>query len=220
MDFALSQLISDTANPTSVIRGHSLLRDMYGNDAAANGAPDDALARRLRADPPLHISSTPRASHRHTGCEPVTIRPPTSRSTARPSTARLLPTGSSATRMSRAAYLVGRTLGVTYVDQTFEDVVYDARHRRLPPADPTRQPRPGDRPAQPADASRRSTTAPVSAATDNSVGVHARPRRPLPTAVRPGRRPPCGADGRSSDAFNPAPASPARRVRQLPLQRP
>lgn len=37
MDYALSQLIDDTANPASVIRGHSLKRDMYGNDAANNG---------------------------------------------------------------------------------------------------------------------------------------------------------------------------------------
>ena len=34
MDFALSQLISDTADIRSAIRGHSLARDMYGNDAA------------------------------------------------------------------------------------------------------------------------------------------------------------------------------------------
>ncbi len=32
MDFALSQLINDTGDPRSVIRGHSLARDMYGND--------------------------------------------------------------------------------------------------------------------------------------------------------------------------------------------
>ncbi len=38
MDFALSQLIDDTSNPASVIRGHSLKRDMYGNDALNNGA--------------------------------------------------------------------------------------------------------------------------------------------------------------------------------------
>jgi hypothetical protein len=37
MDFALSQLIDDTANPQSVLRGHSLKRDMYGNDAYTNG---------------------------------------------------------------------------------------------------------------------------------------------------------------------------------------
>ncbi len=37
MDFALTQLIYDTANPLSAIRGHSLLRDMYGNDARNNG---------------------------------------------------------------------------------------------------------------------------------------------------------------------------------------
>src|SRR5271163_2285772 len=37
MDFALSQLINDTNNPQSAIRGHSLKRDMYGNDAPSNG---------------------------------------------------------------------------------------------------------------------------------------------------------------------------------------
>src|SRR6476469_5504135 len=37
MDYALSQLIEDTANPRSAIRGHSLKRDMYGNDAVSNG---------------------------------------------------------------------------------------------------------------------------------------------------------------------------------------
>src|SRR5450755_1098901 len=38
MDFALSQLINDTANPGSALRGHSLLRDMYGSDASTNGS--------------------------------------------------------------------------------------------------------------------------------------------------------------------------------------
>ena len=33
MDYALEQLISDTADIRSAIRGHSLARDMYGNDA-------------------------------------------------------------------------------------------------------------------------------------------------------------------------------------------
>jgi hypothetical protein len=37
MDYALSQLINDTNNPLSAIRGHSLKRDMYGNDGATNG---------------------------------------------------------------------------------------------------------------------------------------------------------------------------------------
>ncbi|MHC5536736.1 hypothetical protein ACYOEI_00500 [Singulisphaera rosea] len=37
MDFALAQLIDDTTNPQSAIRGHSLKRDMYGNDATHNG---------------------------------------------------------------------------------------------------------------------------------------------------------------------------------------
>ncbi len=37
MDFALSQLITDTNDPRSVLHGHSLARDMYGNDAFRNG---------------------------------------------------------------------------------------------------------------------------------------------------------------------------------------
>ena len=37
MDYALSQLISDTPDIRSSIRGHSLARDMYGNDANFNG---------------------------------------------------------------------------------------------------------------------------------------------------------------------------------------
>ena len=46
MDFALSQLINDTGDPRSVIRGHSLARDMYGNDATSNGyLPLDPIDR-------------------------------------------------------------------------------------------------------------------------------------------------------------------------------
>jgi len=37
MDFALAQLIGDTNDVRSAIRGHSMARDMYGNDAANNG---------------------------------------------------------------------------------------------------------------------------------------------------------------------------------------
>ena len=37
MDYALSQLICDTPDIRSSIRGHSLARDMYGNDASRNG---------------------------------------------------------------------------------------------------------------------------------------------------------------------------------------
>ncbi|WP_435017121.1 hypothetical protein TA3x_004714 [Tundrisphaera sp. TA3] len=37
MDYALAQLINDTSNPLSAIRGHSLLRDMYGNDSVFRG---------------------------------------------------------------------------------------------------------------------------------------------------------------------------------------
>src|SRR4051812_14425910 len=42
-DYALAQLIDDTGNPQSVIRGHSLKRDMYGNDAMNNGALLDGM---------------------------------------------------------------------------------------------------------------------------------------------------------------------------------
>ena len=38
MDYALAQLINDTNNPLSALRGHSLLRDMYGNDSVFRGA--------------------------------------------------------------------------------------------------------------------------------------------------------------------------------------
>lgn len=37
MDYALSQLICDTPDIRSSIRGHSMARDMYGNDASGNG---------------------------------------------------------------------------------------------------------------------------------------------------------------------------------------
>ena len=53
MDYALSQLISDTPDIRSAIRGHSLARDMYGNDAnstatclAVPTAPSCRSARR------------------------------------------------------------------------------------------------------------------------------------------------------------------------------
>ncbi len=37
MQYALDQLINDTGNVMSTLRGHSLKRDMYGNDAGNNG---------------------------------------------------------------------------------------------------------------------------------------------------------------------------------------
>ena len=36
IDFGLAQLITDTNDIRSVIRGHSLARDMFGNDATGN----------------------------------------------------------------------------------------------------------------------------------------------------------------------------------------
>ena len=47
MDYALEQLIGDTADIRSAIRGHSMARDMYGNDGNNNGylasRPDGAF---------------------------------------------------------------------------------------------------------------------------------------------------------------------------------
>ena len=47
MDYALAQLICDTADIRSAIRGHSMARDMYGNDGNFNGylasRPDGAF---------------------------------------------------------------------------------------------------------------------------------------------------------------------------------
>ncbi len=47
MDYALEQLIGDTSDIRSVIRGHSMARDMYGNDGHFNGylasRPDGAF---------------------------------------------------------------------------------------------------------------------------------------------------------------------------------
>ena len=52
MDFALSQLINDTGDPRSVIRGHSMARDMYGTGSVNNGA----LAVSPTTGLPFHIT--------------------------------------------------------------------------------------------------------------------------------------------------------------------
>src|SRR3954469_13772739 len=44
MDYALAQLINDTNIPVSGLRGHSLLRDMYGNDSVYRGSNPPANA--------------------------------------------------------------------------------------------------------------------------------------------------------------------------------
>ena len=49
MDFALAQLINDSNNPLSAIRGHSLLRDMYGNDSLYRGSNPPQERRRRPA---------------------------------------------------------------------------------------------------------------------------------------------------------------------------
>ena len=53
MDYALAQLISDTADIRSAIRGHSLARDMYGNDTYldANGNPHPLIGGYLTSRP-------------------------------------------------------------------------------------------------------------------------------------------------------------------------
>lgn len=60
MDYALAQLISDTADVRSAIRGHSLARDMYGNDAFRNGyltqRPDGAYMA-PNNDPLFYLTS-------------------------------------------------------------------------------------------------------------------------------------------------------------------
>ena len=59
MDYALAQLISDTADIRSSIRGHSMARDMYGNDAVFNGyltqRPDGAYTA-PNSDPFFYIT--------------------------------------------------------------------------------------------------------------------------------------------------------------------
>src|SRR5271166_3458897 len=58
MDYALSQLISDTPNRQSAIRGHSLARDMYGNDGSFNGylpSRPDGQYRAPNNDPYFYI---------------------------------------------------------------------------------------------------------------------------------------------------------------------
>ena len=49
LDGAMYQLLRDTNNSLSAIRGHSLLRDMYGDDAVL-GAVDQLRATALVAD--------------------------------------------------------------------------------------------------------------------------------------------------------------------------
>jgi len=59
MDYALSQLIGDTPDIRSAIRGHSLARDMYGNDAYTNGylpSRPDGEYRAPNGDPYFYIS--------------------------------------------------------------------------------------------------------------------------------------------------------------------
>ena len=60
-DYALSQLIMDTADIRSSIRGHSLARDMYGNDANFNGylaARPDGAARAPNSNSLFYITNT------------------------------------------------------------------------------------------------------------------------------------------------------------------
>ena len=59
MDFALQQLIADTGDVRSALRGHSLARDMYGNDAANNGyltSRPDGASKPPGTDPFFYVT--------------------------------------------------------------------------------------------------------------------------------------------------------------------
>ena len=62
MDYALTQLIEDTSNPQSVLRGHSLKRDMYGKDALYNGALLNGMPDGSGAIVFQSVSGTPNTS--------------------------------------------------------------------------------------------------------------------------------------------------------------
>ena len=66
MDYALEQLIGDTADIRSAIRGHSMARDMYGNDAQLQRLPDLPSRRRLHGPRQrpllLHHAASPRSA--------------------------------------------------------------------------------------------------------------------------------------------------------------
>jgi hypothetical protein len=60
LDFGFDQLINDSRNPFSALWGHSLKRDMYGNDAATNGVVSSlpsGFPLRVVANPVLEPSS-------------------------------------------------------------------------------------------------------------------------------------------------------------------
>ena len=87
MDYALAQLISDTADIRSAIRGHSMARDMYGNDAnyqrLPSSRPDGAFMSPQQRPLLLHHEVAPghRAPARSSTSRP-TSPPATRRSTA------------------------------------------------------------------------------------------------------------------------------------------
>ena len=56
-DFGLSQLITDTNDIRSAIRGHSLARDMYGTGALSNGLVTSNPNRTYSQDGLLHITA-------------------------------------------------------------------------------------------------------------------------------------------------------------------
>lgn len=59
MDFALAQLVTDTNDVRSAIRGHSLARDMYGNDGARNGLVEyrsDGARMAPNSDPYFYVT--------------------------------------------------------------------------------------------------------------------------------------------------------------------
>src|SRR5262249_34831129 len=71
MDYALTQLIEDTANPASVIRGHSLKRDMYGQDAQNNG-----FLAALPDGTPLAVTAAAMGTGKYAGTIQLTVNIP------------------------------------------------------------------------------------------------------------------------------------------------
>ena len=194
MDYALAQLISDTADIRSAIRGHSLARDMYGNDAQLQRLPDLPARRRLHGPeqrPLLLHHGRDRRSDRHA------LRPDDQHPRGRPRVLRLqLHAVDAAGHVSPAPPTALPAPG--WSDQTLEVLVDNTRGQR----DTARlhgqhQPdRPGDRPCS----IPRLTDPPTHAATSPSC----------PGIPRPGRRRrhatwahcPFILDGRWLHAFN------------------
>ncbi len=123
LDFALAQLITDTNDVRSAIRGHSLARDMFGNDAFGNAFVSSSPTTGL----PLAITAVAVATTTAPGPPPVTTNNSTLTGAVYNLTTNILSAdpafyGTNFTRWTmRLAYTGGVNAGVTgVVNQTFE----------------------------------------------------------------------------------------------------